>query len=175
MAGPTKIFTPIAEKGKPAVVSAFLNNAFGNHFALVAQDGDATNLTRENLRLVYPGDRQGDKISLANDKITDIRTGGAAGDFQIDFADGKGRKNTLTHLATQGKYQLEGTDIIPLTRLKPAAEFGGKYPDEKTEKRNRIPVTLATGLEQAGIQHGLTCDIRTERNTQLRCPPPVSN
>ncbi len=172
MAGPSKPFGTISEKGKPALVAAFMNNAFGNHFVIVAQDGDPKNLTAGNLKLQYPGDKQGDKVTLASDKVTAVRPGKADGDFQIDYEDGKGRSTTLTHLASQNKYMLEGKDQVSLTRLKSAAEFGGTYPDEKTDKRNRIPVTLAVGLQQAGIQHGLTCDVRTEARVKLSCPAP---
>lgn len=172
MAGPSKPFGNLSEKGKPAVINAFVNNAFGNHFVVVAQDGDPANLAASNLRLQYLASKQGDKVTLASDKILGVRAGRAAGDFQIDFEDGQGRKTTLTHLASQNKYALEGKDQISLTRLKPAAEFGGTYPDERTDKLNRIPVTLAAGLQQAGIQHGLTCDVRTEHLAKLKCPAP---
>jgi len=178
MAGPAKKFGELGEKGKPAVVAGYLNSAMGNHFVVVAQDGDTKNLTAANLRIQYPVERNGEKVTLGSDKITGVRVGavgetGSKSDFEIDYLDGKGRPGTLSHSASANKFEIRGAQRIPLQKLASAADFpGGEYPNEKTDKLNRIPVMLAAGLEQAGVTHNLKCDVRTEYRSKMNCPKP---
>lgn len=178
MAGPAKKFGEPGEKAKPAVVAGYLNGAFGNHFVVVAQDGDTRNLTASNLRIHYPVERNGDKVTLGSDAVTGVRVRtlgetGAKSDFEIDYKDGKGRPGTLSHSASTNKFEIVGAQRIPLQKLASAADFpGGAFPNEKTDKLNRIPVMLAAGLEQAGITHTLKCDMRTEYRSQMNCPKP---